>query len=42
MDTLFHSRIAKIEAAVGDIKNEVQLAVQDVLEDVAKLSDLQV
>jgi hypothetical protein len=42
MDTLFHSRIAKVEAMVGDIKSEVQLAVQDVLEEVAKVSDIQV
>ncbi|KAL6759818.1 hypothetical protein V8C86DRAFT_1226837 [Haematococcus lacustris] len=40
MDTLFHTRLAKLESAVGDIKHEVQLAVGDVLEDVAKVSDL--
>lgn len=32
MDTLFHSRIAKLEAAVGDVRSEVQLALGDVLE----------
>lgn len=32
MDSLFHSRIAKLEAAVGDIRAEVQAAVADVLD----------
>uniref|UniRef100_A0A7S0S532 Uncharacterized protein n=1 Tax=Chlamydomonas leiostraca TaxID=1034604 RepID=A0A7S0S532_9CHLO len=42
MDTLFHSRIAKLEGAVGDIKSEVQLAVSDILEDVARVADIAV
>lgn len=32
MDTLFHSRLTKIENAITDLGSEVQMAVNEVLE----------
>ncbi len=37
MDTLFHNRISKLESTVGDIKSEVQLAVQDCLDGTSEI-----
>eukprot|EP00798_Chlamydomonas_sp_ICE-L_P031624 gene31624-6818_t len=41
MDTLFHSRVSALEGKLNDIKNEVHAAVADILDDVAKIQDLQ-
>jgi hypothetical protein len=32
MDNLFHVRLAQLESNMGNMKNEIQLAVSDVLE----------
>ena len=32
MDNLFHTRLAQLESNMGNMKNEIQLAVSDVLE----------
>ena len=41
IDKLFHQRISTLEAKLEGIRNEVQLAVSDMMEDVATLNELE-